>query len=448
MFDSILHTLEGQGVVNRTSFSEIKKRIGGLVPVIRRETGGKRSNVLLLVFDAEAFISSYLGVVFSGGVPVLVDPGLNREAILKMYRDNGCALALTDAGGKASFEGMDVNVLSLSDPPEYGVDDFWELPGKNDVCCIVSTSGSTGERICHAKTTHNLAVEMAEFTSFYSFSKRDVFLTNLPLSHIYGMIWSFLLPLYAGASVHIHTGAFPRALTEAAEEIGPTVFCTVPVFYRHLCELEGSQSLGFFQNVRLFTSSGDRLPEETAVSFKKVSGKDITGIYGMTETGALFHGSLYPGSDLGTGMDYIECRIEGGKKTGDLLVRGPNLLEPGRFFNTGDVVKYENGRYFYVDRSKRIIKSGARSIFPGEIEKILRRSDLVKDVFVKGKPDLIHGQIVQAIVVLEKAVNNPVSLLRNHCETFLSGFEMPREFVIVDNIKRDQRGKIVKDQEY
>jgi acyl-CoA synthetase (AMP-forming)/AMP-acid ligase II len=72
----------------------------------------------------------------------------------------------------------------------------------------------------------------------------------------------------------------------------------------------------------------------------------------------------------------------------------------GGWLHTGDVGVFDADGYLTLkDRSKDMIISGGSNIYPREVEEVLLRHSLVREVSVIGRPHPDWGEIVVAYVV-------------------------------------------------
>ena len=106
----------------------------------------------------------------------------------------------------------------------------------------------------------------------------------------------------------------------------------------------------------------------------------------------------------------------GTDKTGELLVRGPQVmkgywnrpdetaqsLDQEGWLHTGDIARVdEDGFYSIVDRKKDMIIVSGYKVFPREVEAVLETHPQVREVAVAGMPDPYRGETVKAFVVLK-----------------------------------------------
>ena len=122
------------------------------------------------------------------------------------------------------------------------------------------------------------------------------------------------------------------------------------------------------------------------------------------------------------------------------------------WFVTGDMARRDRDGYVTILGRKSVdfIKSGGFKISAREIEDVLRRHPLIKDVAVIGAPDRVWGQRIVAAVVLHPSpapAPSPESLLEAlsaFCAKSLADYKRPREVRIVEDLPKNALGKIQK----
>ena len=89
-----------------------------------------------------------------------------------------------------------------------------------------------------------------------------------------------------------------------------------------------------------------------------------------------------------------------------------------------------------------MIVSGGENVFPQEVTDVLGRHGAVADAAVVGVEDAEFGQRLRAYVVLASGAESSAEELRLHVKESLPRFQVPRDFVFVDEIPRTATGKI------
>jgi acyl-CoA synthetase (AMP-forming)/AMP-acid ligase II len=167
-------------------------------------------------------------------------------------------------------------------------------------------------------------------------------------------------------------------------------------------------------------------------------------------------GRLWPGVearivDHATGADMRPGQM------GELQVRGPNVMKgylnrpdadadtllADGWMRTGDVAYFDaEGYLFVVDRTKELIKYNAYQVAPAELEAVLVSHPAVAEAAVIPSPDLEHGEVPKAFVVLKTAAT-PEELME-----FVAGrvasYKKVRKLVIVDAIPKSAAGKLLR----
>jgi malonyl-CoA/methylmalonyl-CoA synthetase len=222
---------------------------------------------------------------------------------------------------------------------------------------------------------------------------------------------------------------------------------------------------------RLLVSGSAALPATAHERIAAATGQRVVERYGMTETlmncAVRAAGDRRPGA-VGPPLDGVEVRLidEDGttigvsddQTVGEILVRGPNLFleylnrpdataEAVRdgWFHTGDVAVRAPDGYIRIvgRRSVDLIKSGGYKIGAGEIENALLEHPGVVEAAVTGEPDPDLGErIVAWIVPAER--QPPAQELIDHVARLLAPHKRPRVVRYLDQLPRNDMGKIIK----
>lgn len=100
----------------------------------------------------------------------------------------------------------------------------------------------------------------------------------------------------------------------------------------------------------------------------------------------------------------------------------------------------QRGFLTVMGRVDRVLISGGEKINPREIETVFEKTGLVKDVFCFGREDNEWGQaLCVAYVPQDVAVTE--SVLREVLSKELSGFKVPKQWILLEEIPRNEAGK-------
>ena len=114
----------------------------------------------------------------------------------------------------------------------------------------------------------------------------------------------------------------------------------------------------------------------------------------------------------------------------------------------GDIGHLDADGYLYLtDRQAHMIISGGVNIYPQEAENVISGHPSVADVAVIGVPDHEMGEAVKAVVQLTDqatASDRLAEELLGFCRQSLASYKCPRSVDFVDQLPRDDNGKLYK----
>ena len=318
---------------------------------------------------------------------------------------------------------------------------------KMDVMTIIYTSGTTGNPKGVLLSHNNFLSNIEGVLVPIPLSESDLFLSFLPLSHVFERMAGNFVPYSLGATV-----AFAESIEKVAENMGevhPTVMTSVPRLYEKMytkinikveegsplkrkifrwslkvggemgkAQKAGNVSAGlkFKHNIadklvfsklktrmggklRFFVSGGAPLSQEIG-EFFAMAGITIIECYGLTETSpgitAGKEGNIVYGT-VGEPLHNVEVKIA---EDGEILTRGPHvmvgyynneeatkeIIDSDGWLHTGDIGEFdEGGRLKITDRKKNIlVTAGGKNIAPAPIENMLITSPLIEQVMLIG----------------------------------------------------------------
>ena len=176
------------------------------------------------------------------------------------------------------------------------------------------------------------------------------------------------------------------------------------------------------------------------------------------------NGKPLPGIAVKIANDSAELKKDppGSGQLGEVLVRSDTALKgylsneeatektllPGGWFRTGDVGYITaDGDLFVVCRTSFAIMRGAYVVYPGWLERRIRKHPAVRDVMVVPVPDPVLHQDLCACVVASTETEVTADELREFCESlFLTGRDdqmtaVPRYFLFFTDLPTTATGK-------
>ncbi|OLT39966.1 acyl-CoA synthetase [Saccharomonospora sp. CUA-673] len=331
---------------------------------------------------------------------------------------------------------------------------------------IQYTSGTTGApKGCVLPNRYwtTLADDLA--TAFPAITADDVMLTAQPFHYIDPQ-WNVALGLRSGATLVVLDRFHPSTFWAKVREHDVTWFYCLGLMPTLLLRMPPSPD-DRAHRVRAITASA--VPPELHADLEARWGVRWYEAFGMTETGGDIrmypadHDELVGSGCIGRPAAHREVVIadEDGAPVprgteGELLIRGTGLMhryhdDPdataaafrGGWFHTGDLARMdEDGRVFFVGRTKDMIRRSGENIAADEVERALLLHPDVASAAVVAVPDELRGEEVKAYVVLTAAC--APEELAAFCERKLAGFKVPRFWSIVDDLPRTPSERIAK----
>lgn len=381
----------------------------------------------------------------------------------------------------------DIEIPRVEVRPGPGVHQFQELVKKyppqppaveinpvEDLAVLPYTGGTTGPPKGAMLTHANLLATREQICNFWPVVEegKEVVIAFLPFYHIYGQVVVMLNTLFLGGTLVLFTTPDLDDIIDAVDIQQATLLYGVPTFFEYLKE-HPKTGLANWRRLKLIVSGADTLHETTVRRWEERTGTRILEGYGLTETASLSHGNPLGRSKIGsfgvpvpnTGAAVVDPdtgEFVPPGEVGELVVSGPNVMrgywnnpaetaaalveiEGGKWFKTGDLVRMdEEGYFFFYDRKKDMIKYKGYSVFAREIEDYLYQHPQVKAAGVIGVPDPKVGQVVKAIVVLQKEARGKVSEedILEYCRQGLAHYKVPRIVEFRGELPQTDVGKI------
>ncbi len=414
------------GEAGERSAADLREDAGA---VARYLEGARPGNVLLVCDDRYLFAASLLGTWQAGRVVVL--PPNGQPGTVEAIADaTGVAVFLHDRA--AAPIGLDVrSLLGLPHQPEFPPPD---LPPERHLV-ILTTSGTTGRHLTCPKTAGQLLGEVDELARAFAIDRGSRVLATVPPHHIYGLLFSVLLPLRVGGSLVRDCPLQPEAVFGALSRWGATILVSAPPHLRALEVSDGAPPL------RRVFSSGAPLPVRSSVLLRERLGWRVTEVYGSTETGGIAWRddpaapwAPFSGVYVGAGED------------GRLLLDSPRLgADVPRPLKCDDRVKLRgNGTFDLLGRSDGVAKVGAKRISVAELEERVLSLPGVRDAvaLLQGVPGPRGQELALAVV----APGWSAERMRRELAAWFDPVTVPRRILFLDALPREASGKLPRDR--
>jgi acyl-CoA synthetase (AMP-forming)/AMP-acid ligase II len=333
-----------------------------------------------------------------------------------------------------------------------------------DRMVVVHTSGSSsapkGVIHCHGPLIRHLD----NLNEIRRYEPGEVLFSNSPFFWIGGFAYSLLGTLVAGAKLVCSNATEPSDVLDVIERERPTMVNGFAASVAHLPNdpTFATRDLSSIRRGNLYPI----MPAEVRPRDPQLH----HAMLGMTEAGSVClvsddeseqpehrrgsFGEPAPGFDVMVVSDTGEpC---GPNETGELLLRGPFLMEGycGRerhdvfdadgWYHTGDLVHVDEDGFFYFEgRGGEMIKTSGANVSPREVEAaILELTQLTAHVV--GVDDAERGQVVAAAVRVPAGETVDVDQLRAELRGKLSAYKLPKRFLLLadDEVPMMSSGKL------
>jgi acyl-coenzyme A synthetase/AMP-(fatty) acid ligase len=299
----------------------------------------------------------------------------------------------------------------------------------------IFTGGTTARPKFWSKSAANLFGEALYQARIWQVAEEDRLLSTAPPHHIYGFLFSVLLPLVAGAGVAFETPSFPEEIRQELSAFSPSILVAIPMHYRIL---NGGDIPA--THLRLALSSAGRLDPEDGAYFYDHTGIPVTEIYGSTETGGVAARRRTRDAESLVPFEVLNWKILQGR----LSVRSPFLspelpLDADGYYLTADRVRQaELAGFTLLGRADGIVKIGGKRVDLEEVREKIRALPRVSDAVLIVLADN-GGRESRICAMVQTGVDREelMQILREVLEPHAT----PRQIVIVDRIPLSPAGK-------
>jgi long-chain acyl-CoA synthetase len=345
-----------------------------------------------------------------------------------------------------------------------------------DPALILFTGGTTGLSKAAVGSHHALVMaglQIKEWFKHVLHDGEDVFLTSLPLFHVFAAAGVQTVALLSHNTMVLVPN--PRDLTDVIETIQKskaTFVPGVPTFYvgllNHPLVKEGKADL---TSIKLCISGASALLQETKERFEALAKCRIVEGYALTESMMAIvctpvNGTYKVGS-VGMPVSDVEVRIvdaETGQRdlppgeVGEILLRAPQLMlgywrrpeataamiRDGWLYTADLGYMDEDGYVFIVDRKKDVIKPSGFQVWPREVEEVIARHPAVAEVGVAGVPDERTTEAVKAWVVLRPGYTATAEEIKEFCRQYLAAYKVPKYVEFRTALPKSAVGKVLR----
>ena len=497
-----------EGDIHRYTYTELAQRSKQLANALDALKVAHGDRVASIAWNGYRHMEMYFGVSGSGRVLHTINPRLHPEQvawIVNHAEDQVLCFDMTFLPLVQAVHAKCPTVrqwVALCDadklPADSGIPGLvsyeqwigaqsmhyrWPQLDENTASSMCYTSGTTGnpKAALYSHRSTVLHAYGAALPDVMCLSARDAVLPVVPMFHVnaWGIPYSAAL---TGAKVVFPGPALDgKSLYELIEAEGVTFAAGVPTVWQML--LGHVQSVGGkFSTLNRTVIGGSACPPAMIDAFEQGYGVKVLHAWGMTEMSPLGTLCTLKNKHLKRskeeqqrisqkqgraifGVDMKIVNSEGqeqpwdGKTYGDLLVRGPWILEryykgdsplimddQGQgWFPTGDVATIDEDGFMQItDRTKDVIKSGGEWISSIDIENIAMGHPAVAMAARIGMPHPKWDERPIVGVALKPGVQVSREAILAFYEGKIAKWQIPDDVVFVDAIPLGATGKMLK----
>ncbi len=394
-----------------------------------------------------------------------------------------------DPEGPVAVPHLGVETLALAEAIAEGRHSERALPKvrRDDPAVWLFTSGSTGRPKAAMHTHRDFAFNTEVYAKgTVGYRRGDVTVSVPRLFFGYATGTNLWFPFAVGATVGLYAERpTPESLADAIARYRPTIVTNVPTMLGKLLDhdeaLRGRGEPGLdLSCVRFHLSAGEALPPALHERFLARFGGEVYDGIGSAE---MFHiyasnrpGDVKPGS-LGRAVDGYTLAVLPEDAAGPgaaelprgeigvLWVEGDSVALGyhqdrdkswrtfhGHWCRTGDLFRIDaDGYLWFAGRADDLFKVGGVFVSPIEVEDCLGRHPAVSMAAVIGADDagltkpkafVVVRPDAAAQIATEQGRATLAAALQDHVKAHLSKHKYPRWVVFVEELPRNDRGKI------
>jgi acyl-CoA synthetase (AMP-forming)/AMP-acid ligase II len=451
------------------SFRELDAACNAVARGLARAGLKPGDRIGILSLNRAEFVSTLLGAMRAGVVPVPVNVKLAPDAVAYILDDAGARVVFAERDAKRLIP-AGIRVVEFGREFAQFVDPgpFTAIePAPDSIAIQPYTSGSTGRPKGVLLTHHGQNWSRRILAHTRGTTEKDVILVAAPLYHK-NALNAIKQGLTAGATLPLLPQFDLERYIEAIGRHRCTVISGVPTMMAMLLtrkDLLGKIDTTSVRTVMMGSApSSPQLIKELRATFPNA---EPLVVYGVTEGGPVPLGP-HPGGkprpigSLGVPYPGTEAKLVGGPSPdeGELVLKNPgNLLgyhnlpeETAKrlrdgWYYTGDVCRRDaEGFYYFVGRTDDMFVSGGENIYPGEIEALLQRHPAVHQALVMPFDHELKGQVPYAFVVPRDGAKITEDELKRFALSNGPAYQHPRRVFLLDQLPLAGTNKIDRDK--
>lgn len=424
---------EQEFVAGGETFAQVYGMAAGLHDALAGEEYKGKS--ICLASGSKTVLAAALLASLAGGPTLLLPYSFSPRALARLRELTGFTTAITE-NDRPLPPGTRVIHPREGNPAD--------LPAGNRQpdreMMKIFTGGTTGAPQVWSKTGENIFGEGLYLARLFQVGQQDRIVATVPPYHIYGLLFSVILPLAASATVIAATPSFPGDIADVTTRENATLLVSIPPHYR---VLRGRKAAS--PSLRLAFSSAGMLDAEDNESFFRENGVGIAEVYGSTETGGIATRNRFRDETCFTPFPIVSWKIRDQRICVCSPFLSPDLpRDDDGFFICGDRVEACGADCFALKgRVDGVTKVGGKRVDLEEIRALIKQETGVSDCVVLALPD--SGGRENRLAALIQGMSADVSEITKTLADSLEPYALPRVLKTIERIPLQDNGKYDRD---
>jgi acyl-coenzyme A synthetase/AMP-(fatty) acid ligase len=411
------------------SYGEVFELAAGLKKTLARRGSEK---TLCICTENKAVIAACVLASLSGACQLILPYSFSAHALLEMYEAVGFNAAIADHP-----EEMPAGVEIITPLPAAAENINPDLIRNPDEPFLrLFTGGSTGKPKVWSKSPRNLFTEAFYLKEKFALSDKDLFVATVPPYHIYGLLFSVLVPFVAHARVLPDVYTFPQEIVSTINKHKASVLVSVPIHYRAL-KVDNLSA----PSLKVAFSSSGVLDRSDGLHFHKKTGLGITEIYGSTETGGIASRCISEHTESWKSFNIVSWKLIGQRLSIRSDFVSPEMeRDVEGYCLTGDEARTEkDNRFVLLGRADGIVKVAGKRVDLLDVQNKIKTLPTVRNAVVVALPaEKGRESVIAAVVACDLTETHLKKLLMD----MLEPYAIPRRVKIVSSITTSATGKI------
>jgi acyl-CoA synthetase (AMP-forming)/AMP-acid ligase II len=471
----------------RLRFGELRQQSDRLVAGLRRSGARRGSTVAVSMHNSAEIVTAFLATMRMGARWLGLNRALPPAEQLRLIAHARTRVFLTDrtpdgweAGLPSGTTLSTVGALGEGEAPRRARrSSSGAAPPLDPLApaAIAYTSGTSGASKGVVHHQHAIALPGRYLCGTEDFDDTSVVGVCLPLTILNILVVAVLPAFFAGRPVVILPRPDAAIVARGVAQEGITNMSIPPPILYDL-SLRPEIDPAALDTLRCPRTGGAELPDHIRAAYVARFGRDPAGTYGLTEAPSVVavepRGVAHVTGASGQIIPYLRVRIldpEGRdlapEQVGEICLaprddgpwagsyrlmvgywRRPGASREalsGGVLHTGDMGCVDACGNLYVrDRKRNLILRGGTSVYPADIERVIRELPGVSDVVVVGVPDVRLGERVGAMVECPEPGQLSAEAVIAHCGERLARSQVPEYVEFAPSLPRNAMNKVIR----